>query len=349
MNFEWPWLAMFGNLVAWCNMAITMKRRSFLQSSSRAMIAAAAVPHLSAGAESRRKIVDTHQHLWDPDRINPPWLQTAPEIIRSRHHLKEYQAATAGYDVSAVYMEIDVAPADLDREAAEVIALCRDPSVPTLAATIGGRPDAADFPAYVERHSASGFVRGVRQVLHGPSTPTGHCLRPEFIKGVRYLGSKGLHFDLCLRPGELLDGAKLASECPETRFVVDHCGNADVKAFHPALQVGEKPEHSVDHWKSGIDALAGKANTICKISGIIARLPEKAAPGLLAPIVNHCLDAFGPERVVFGGDWPVCLLGGTWRQWVEGLAEIIQTRPEAEREALWRGNALKFYKLPSAP
>ncbi|MEZ5432711.1 MAG: amidohydrolase family protein [Verrucomicrobiales bacterium] len=142
-------------------------------------------------------------------------------------------------------------------------------------------------------------------------------------QGSPVFGRQGLHFDLCLRPGELQDGAKLASECPETRFVVDHCGNADVKAFHPALEIGETPEHSVDRWKSGIDALAGRPIRSARFQGSIARLPEKAAPGLLAPIVNHCLDAFGPERVVFEGDWPSVLLGGTWRQWVEGLAEII--------------------------
>jgi predicted TIM-barrel fold metal-dependent hydrolase len=77
----------------------------------------------------------------------------------------------------------------------------------------------------------------------------------------------------------------------------------------------------------------------------MARAPKGWTADDLAPIVNHCLDAFGPDRVVFGGDWPVCLLGGQLRQWVDALAAIISERPESEQRKLWSENAIREYKL----
>jgi L-fuconolactonase len=325
-----------------------MNRRRFARTLSAATAACASGAVPSSRAMPELDLVDTHQHLWDPAVIRPPWLETAPAILRAKHDLAAYREATAGYRVTAVYMEIDVAEADLDREAEAVIALCRDPGSGTVAATIGGRPDAPGFQDYVKRHAASGQVRGVRQVLHQPGTPAGHCLRPEFVAGIRFLGEEGLHFDLCLRPTELGDGVALAKACPGTRFVVDHCGNAEVKAFLPVNPGHDGPTAdriAAEAWKRSMDALAALPNTVCKISGIIARLPPGMPTEALAPIVEHCLDAFGPERVLFGGDWPVCRLGAPLRTWIEGLADIIRNRPEAEQAALWAGNARKFYRL----
>jgi len=318
----------------WKLAATTMKRRRFLQTAC-ATITATSVASAKPATVMPPEIIDTHQHLWDPAVISPPWLQGAPEKIRSKHHLAEYRKATDGLKVTAIYMEVDVATADLDREAEAVIALCKDPESGIVAATIGGRPDDPGFSTYVKRHATSGKVLGVRQVLHGSGTPQGHCLHPEFLSGIRILGNQGLHFDLCMRPKELPDGVALAKQCPNTRFVIDHCGNGDVTAS----------ESDMEDWKRSIDASAALENTICKISGIIARLPEGHDPLDLAPIVNHCLDAFGPNRVVFGGDWPVCLLGATLRTWVDTLAQIISNRPADEQAALWAGNARNFYRL----
>jgi predicted TIM-barrel fold metal-dependent hydrolase len=185
-------------------------------------------------------------------------------------------------------------------------------------------------------------VKGVRQVLHGGATPAGYCLQEDFVRGIRLLGERDLSFDLCLRPGELLDGAKLAELCPETRFIVDHCGNADPKAFVKAVK---EPTHDPDAWRRAMETLAKRPNTICKISGVVARAPEGWTADDLAPIVNHCLDTFGPDRVVFGSDWPVCLLGAKLRQWVDALREIVASRPAEHQQKLWRDNAVQRYGL----
>lgn len=318
-----------------------LSRRQFLQS------IAAVTPSLALSAPPDDLIIDTHQHLWDRRVLSPPWLKNAPEVLRHEFLSADYQTAFSGLKVKAIYMEVDVAAEDHRKEADAIVAQCRAGETPTLAATIGGRPDSADFADYVLRYASSGYVKGLRQVLHGAATPSGYCLGENFVRGVRTLGKHGLNFELTMRPTELADGAKLIQQCPDTRFVLDHCGNGDPKAFNPKLGPGMKRGCTADEWKRGIDAVAAaRADVMCKISGIAAFVP----PGQwgaedLAPVVNHCLDTFGPERVFFGGDWPVCLLGGPVLQWVNALRQIVSSRPAEDQRKLWSGNAIRFYRL----
>src|SRR5262249_17930264 len=138
--------------------------------------------------------------------------------------------ATEGLNVvKSVYMEVDVAPEQQAEEAEYVMDLCERDDNPMAAAVISGRPASETFEPYIRRFAASPYIKGVRQVLHG-RTPAGHCLSPEFIRGIRLLGDLGLSFDLCMRAEELADGAKLIDACPNTRFILDHCGNANVQA-----------------------------------------------------------------------------------------------------------------------
>jgi L-fuconolactonase len=322
---------------------MSLTRREFMQSTAAALAAPTiASVALAADDAPDALIIDTHQHLWDLSRQKLPWLESAEEVLKHDYRTEEYLAATKGLNVRAVYMEVDVAPEEEAAEAEFVIGLCRDKDKPTIAAVIGGRPASPDFEAYVKRFADSGYVKGVREVIHNERSPAGYCLREEFVLGIRTLGKHGLSFDLCMRPGELKDGLKLSELCPDTRFVLDHCGNADPKAFAANR---DKTSHDPEQWKRDIEALAGRPNVICKISGIVARAPKGWTAKDLAPVVNHCLDAFGPDRVVFGGDWPVCLLGAPLKDWITALHEIIAERPAAEQRKLWSQNAIKFYGL----
>lgn len=287
-------------------------------------------------------IIDTHQHLWDLKQLKLSWLDEAPDILRQNYRPEEYAQATQGYNIKAVYMEVDVVPQHHDKEADYVLGLARSGESVTVAAVIGGRPNDPKFAEYLDRHLAGGHLKGVRQVLHNEKTPPGFCLQDDFVRGIRELGKRGLSFDLCMRPTELLDAARLVDLCPDTRFVVDHCGNADPKAFRRGVA---NPSHYPDAWRRSMEALADRPQTICKISGIVASAPENWTAEDLAPIVNHCLDSFGPDRVVFGGDWPVCLLGAKLGQWIEALKTIVAERSAEDQQKLWSGNAQRFYKL----
>lgn len=319
-------------------------RREFLQAAAVGALGTLA-PRLAHAAPEKPLIVDTHQHLWNPVVLRPPWLNDAPEILGKRYHLEEYAQATAGERVRAVYMEVDVAADQLDAEAAEITAICKSGKHPTEAAVLGARPESESFAKYVEQFRGSPYVKGVRRVLHVPETPAGFCLQERFVENVRLLGRLGLSFDLCMRPFQLGDALTLTEKCPDTRFIVDHCGNADPKAFDRKLAGKEEPWHSADEWQRSMERLAKRPNTLCKISGVVARLPQGGDASHLAPIVNHCLDTFGPDRVVFGSDWPVCLLGAPLAKWIAMLRDIVSTRPAADQQKLWSDNALARYGL----
>ncbi|MBX3015277.1 MAG: amidohydrolase family protein [Caldilineaceae bacterium] len=295
-------------------------------------------------------IIDTHQHLWDLSKFTLPWVSGAPAINRS-YLQSDYAAATAGLNVvKAVYMEVDVAPEQQVAEAHYVIEQSQRDDTPTVAAVISGRPATDAFVPYITQFKGNPYIKGVRQVLHGPGTPAGYCLQPTFVKNIQLLGELGMSFDLCLRPGELGQAAALVAQCPETRFVVDHCGNADPNVVaaktEPTVDPNVPFAHTRQQWLDDMQALANHPNVICKISGIVASAtPGQWTAATLAPTVNHCLDVFGPDRVVFGGDWPVCTLVASYREWVTALLEIIASRSEQDQRKLLAENAERFYGL----
>jgi L-fuconolactonase len=290
-------------------------------------------------------VVDTHQHLWDIDKFHLPWLETAG-VLRRSFVAKDYREATKHLRViKSVYMEIDVTPAEQVAEAEYVIELCRSGQLPTAAAVIGGRPASEGFPAYVRRFRCNKYVKGVRQVLAEAQPEKPFFLERTFVNNVRLLGELGMSFDLCLPASMLEAGAKLVDACPGTRFILDHCGNANVATFRAAAGA-EAARREVEAWRRSIARLAERKQVVCKISGIIASVPQgRLAPDDLAPIVNHCLDSFGPDRVMFGSDWPVCTQRASLQRWVEVLAAIVAGRSRQQQSKLFAENALKFYAL----
>lgn len=293
-------------------------------------------------------LVDTHQHLWDISKFKLPWLEGAPEVLKRSYVMQDYLQATAGLNVTrAVYMEVDVDPAQQVQEAEHLLSICRSGKFPTVGAVISGRPNSSGFRDYILKFKNTPEVKGVRQVLHAPEAKRGLCLESQFVRSVQLLGELGKSFDLCMRPKELADGVRLVDQCPDTRFIVDHCGNADPKAFLPeAARGGQQADHTPEEWRRDMSELAKRKNVICKISGIVARAPSgEWKSEILAPIINFCIDSFGPTRIVFGGDWPVCLLGASYRRWVEALREIIRSRPIDLQRQLLHDNAVKFYAI----
>ena len=290
-------------------------------------------------------IIDTHQHLWDLSRFQLPWLDGVEPLNRS-FLPADYAAAAEDCGVErTVYMEVDAAPEQIAAEVDHVGQLCADPADPMAAAVVSGRPADPGFADWVGRLRDEPHVRGVRRILHADAPP-GTCLQEAFVDGVRRLGDAGLSFDVCLRPGELDDAVTLSERCPGTLLILDHCGNADPNIVAGTAGPEEGPfAHTAGQWRDGISALGQRTNVVCKISGIVARVTEGWSAELLAPTVNHCLDAFPPDRVVFGGDWPVCTLGASLGEWVQALRRIIAARSEEDQRALLHGNAARLYRL----
>jgi predicted TIM-barrel fold metal-dependent hydrolase len=278
-------------------------------------------------------IVDTHVHLWDLNRFQLPWLEKNSPLARS-HVMKDYQTAINGLNVvKGVYMEVDVDPKQLVAEAEYVLDICRQANTPLVAAVIGGRPAREDFPKYLQRFRGNRFLKGVRQVLHSASAKAGFCLSAAFVRGVQQLGDAGLSFDLCMRHGEIGDAVKLVEACKNTRFILDHCGNG------PLYAKDRTP------WQRDLERLARMSNVVCKVSGIVVQARERWSADDLAPVINHTLTAFGPDRVMFAGDWPVCTLRSSYRRWVEILRSIVRNRSDEDNRKLFHDNAVRFYRL----
>jgi predicted TIM-barrel fold metal-dependent hydrolase len=279
-------------------------------------------------------IIDTHQHLWDLKQFHLPWVKEGAPLA-DNFLMSDYFAAARGLNVvKTIYMEVDLDPKQQQEEAEFVIETCKRADNPMVAGVISGRPATDGFAKYIGQFKNSAYIKGVRQVLHNADIPAGTCLDQKFIWSIRLLGDFNLSFDLCMRPGELLDAAKLIDACPDTRFILDHCGNAKV------------PEKDRTQWKKGLDAVAKRKNVVCKVSGIVASAEKgKWTADDLAPIVNYTLDAFGPDRVMFGGDWPVCTLGATYKEWVTALKAIVNERKREEQVKLFHDNAVRVYGL----
>ena len=279
-------------------------------------------------------IIDTHQHLWDFRRFHPPWLKGEPKLDKSTT-MADYLTATAGLNVrKTVYMEVDVAPADQLKEANWVSGVCASRKTPMAAAVVSCRPGKPGFEEYARRVHRSPYIRGMRQVLQVPETPRGTCIRSEYVRDIQLLGQLGMTFDICIRPTELADAVQLVDACPEVRFILDHCGNG----------AAQNPDQ--EQWARDITEIGKRGNVVCKISGIIKTVKPGGDPATeLALVVNHCLASFGPDRVMFGGDWPVCNLSSSFAGWVSCLKTIVKDSSLTNQRKLFHDNADRFYKL----
>ena len=309
-----------------------MDRRGFVATAST-FITTATIQ--ASRGSSMIPVIDTHQHLWDIKKFKLPWLPSDGVLAKS-YNLQDFKQQTAGLNVvNTVYMEVDVDPSQQLEEAVLVNGLSSEPSTGMKAAVVSGRPGSDKFPNYVNELAKLPGIRGVRQVLHVPTTPPGYCLSDSFVRGIRLLGSKDLSFDLCVKNGELGNVAVLLDSCPETRFILDHCGNPDLK----------DKDHS--SWKRGLEAVAKRKNVVCKVSGFLASAPGRGQWTMeqVTPIINHTLDVFGPDRVMFAGDWPVVLLAASYAEWLDAVRQVVSTRSEEERRKLFHDNAIRHYRL----
>ena len=320
-----------------------MNRRQFLYSSAMFITGCGNIVRTeSKQYDNNPSIVDTHQHLWNLHQFRLPWLQPGGELTRD-YMLADYEEATKGLGIKkAIYMEVAVAGEQKVAEAKHVIKICEDKSNHTCAAVIGGLILENNFKDYILQFKGNPYIKGVRHGLNNSR----QLEDSQLIQNLRLLGSLDMRFDLLVPPGLIGEAAKLVEQCGDTRFILDHCGNADPLAFNRKLDWGREPQHDADQWKGDVDKLAKHTNVICKISGIIARVPKgKATPEVLSPIITHCQDAFGPNRVVFGSDWPVCTRSAPLHIWINLLHEVVRKRSLEDKHKLFWSNANNFYGL----
>jgi len=293
------------------------------------------------------KIIDTHVHIWDIDKLVLPWLNQEGPVLNRTYRLKDYEEAVKKNDLyrieKAIYVEVDCARQDKEKENQYIIDLCSEADSLYEGASISGYLDEPGFAKYIDHWSvASSYVKGVRQVLHVPSVKRKTCLESEFIKNVRYLGKKGLLFEACLRNEELEDLYMMAKACSDTKIVLNHMGivNADIIAKH---DLSETEKIYKENWLSNINEIASLGNVWCKISGL--NPVSEWTQNTLKPAVDIAIDAFGEDRILFASNYPVCNISTGLDPWIRALIDITQNRGDQLQQKLFYKNAKKLYQL----
>ncbi len=273
------------------------------------------------------RILDTHLHLVYQDRLSYPWLANSPKLNR-QWTAESYWAEAAPLGIeAALHMEVDVAEPQMLEESAFVLGL--DERI--LGAIANGRPEHPDFPAHLEKLAGLGRVRGVRRLLQ--HQPPELSQTSTFIANVALLPSFGMTFDLCVKSHELDVARRLAAACPEVQFILDHCGNPKIA------------EREWDSWAEPMAGIARLPNVVCKVSGILANVREGWTVADLRPYVEHVIELFGWDRVVFGSDHPVVTLFANLTSWVTAAKEIVSGASEDEKMRLFHRNAERLYRL----
>lgn len=273
-------------------------------------------------------IFDTHLHLIDRNRRTYPWLSDFPTLDRDWGY-DDYEATARRLGITDVlHMEVDVAEADIGAETAFVAELMARPDSLIRGAISAARPEAAGFSEWLDRVDRR-VVKGIRRVLH--VMPDDLSQQPLFRKNIRLIGAVGLPFDLCLLARQLPLGRDLADAAPDTTFVLDHCGV-------PAIAAGDFAT-----WADQITDLARRPNVNLKLSGITAYAASTWTLETLRPYVAHAIERFGPTRVVWGSDSPVCTLQSSLPEWVGATHALLAPYDAATRSAILQGNARRIW------
>jgi predicted TIM-barrel fold metal-dependent hydrolase len=281
-------------------------------------------------------MIDTHIHLLEPDRFTYEWTKGFP-ALSGRFDLSDYEKASADTGIQAgVFMEVDCE--ESADEARYFCSLAEQPGCLIQAVVAAARPESPDFERNLEA-MAHPRLTGIRRVLH--TQPDELSQSSLFRENVSRLGALGLSFDLCVLQRQLPLALDLVRACPQTTFILDHCGVPEISANDAPAGAGFLA------WEKSIRALAAEPNVNGKISGITAYAPEplRNAEGL-RPYIDTMLEAFGSSRLVWGGDWPVVNLGNGLLAWSNITRELLSELTADERTLILSTNAKKIYRIP---
>jgi L-fuconolactonase len=275
-------------------------------------------------------VVDSHVHFWDPDAREHAWL-AADDRLNRPFGPAEYGAAAAGRVDGVLAVQADCRWDQAEDETAWFGTLAEG-ELPVVGIVAAARLESADVGAHLAWLREQPLVVGVRRLLQ--DEPPGFATSAELVDGVRSLADHGLTMDLCVRHHQLPEVTELVRLCPEVRFVLDHCGK-------PAIADGE-----YDAWAAHLGRLAELPGVVCKLSGLLSEADSATAPDI-ARYLRHALDVFGPERCLFGSDWPVCTTAGSWDRWWDVVgAALAPLDADAQAEVLG-GTATRVYGLSS--
>ncbi|MEV0738579.1 amidohydrolase family protein [Streptomyces sp. NPDC050549] len=277
--------------------------------------------------------VDAHHHVWDLSVRDQDWI-TGPELQQIRRDFTvadlEPEARAAGVDRTVLVQTVTVA-----EETPEFLALADTHDL--VAGVVGWtdltRPDIADELARLRELPGGQYLKGIRHQVQGEPDPN-WLLRPDVRRGLAAVADAGLVYDLLVLPHQFPASVQAAASLPQLIFVLDHLGK-------PPVASGR-----LEPWESALRSLAALPNTHCKLSGLVTEADWKtwSTPDL-RPYTDAALDAFGPGRLMFGSDWPVCTLAASYGEVAAATGELTDGLGAAERAEVFEGTATRVYGL----
>lgn len=275
--------------------------------------------------------VDSHQHFWDPTVADHPWMSTAPEVVRRPYGPRDLSPILAAAGIDATVLVQARHDAAETRDLLQTVA-----EVDWVAGVVGWvdltGPDVAGTIARLRQEPGGGHLVGVRHHANDEPDPR-WLLRPDVRRGLRAVRDAGLCFDLLIWPRESPAALELATAMPGLRFVVDHMGKPDLR---------NRPAES---WSQTMRALGRLANVSVKLSGILTEGDVDWTIADLRPFVDVVLAHFGPERIMFGSDWPVCLAATTYEEWLVCAEQLTADLSATESAEVFGGTAARVYGL----
>ena len=281
-------------------------------------------------------VIDAHHHVWDLAVRDQPWL-AGDEMAAIRRNFSADDlrpaAAAAGVTATVLVQTVTVAA-----ETPEMLAIAAGD--PLIRGVVGWTDltarDVADQLARLVEAPGGDHLAGLRHQVQEEPDP-GWLRRPDVIAGLRAVADAGLAYDLILRPHQLAAATYAAQSVPQLSFVLDHGGNPPVAAG------------ALEPWAAAVRALAACPNVTCKLSGLVTVAAPGAPPAALRPVADVILGAFGANRVMFGSDWPVCLLASDYPGVMELARTLTAGLSEAERAAVFAGTAARVYRIRDRP
>ncbi|WP_262057077.1 amidohydrolase family protein [Streptomyces sp. STR69] len=277
--------------------------------------------------------VDAHHHVWDLSVRDQDWI-TGPELqpIRRDFTVADLapEARAAGVGRTVLVQTITVA-----EETPEFLALADTHDL--IAGVVGWadltRPDIADELARLRELPGGHYLKGIRHQVQGEPDPN-WLLRPEVRRGLAAVADAGLVYDLLVLPHQFPASVQVAASLPQLAFVLDHLGK-------PPVASGR-----LEPWEAALRSLAALPNTYCKLSGLVTEADWKTwSTQDLRPYTDVALDAFGPGRLMFGSDWPVCTLAASYGEVAAATGELTDDLSAAERAEVFDGTATRVYGL----
>ncbi len=273
--------------------------------------------------------IDAHQHFWNYSTVEYSWIRAGMERLARDYRPADLAAVAVGQGVAG---SVAVQARQSLEETRWLLGLADESHL--IKGVVGwvdlrsGRV-AEEIAAFAEHPK---FI-GVRHVVQDEPDPR-FLLGDAFVRGLRQLHACGLVYDLLLYPPQLPAAVELAGLLPEQSFVLDHLAK-------PRIKTG-----GIAEWRHDIEALAAHDNVACKLSGIVTEAAwHQWKQDDFTPYLDVALAAFGPERLMFGSDWPVCLLSGEYADVVGIIDGFISTLTPAEQSRIWGDTACRVYGL----